>query len=574
MNAFDEAIERIDEIHAPNELKPTMIKAFQYFSKYFEQHKDIKLDFNELFEKELYRQPKNPDQFNLKIELVEKIDEINGVKPAGCYIESSNTITMLNKEQFNERDIHSFMHEFIHFLFLRSYKNNLTRWANEMMTEYTTKTIHGSFYHQYGSLINSLDFINEKIEPINADMYLNCEFKSIIDKYNLENLNEALDELREEKNVKTNLTSVVKHFISIKSNEMIEENTDFEEYLNKIINLTFVNFNIDIEQIKNSLSTSIVSYMKQKYHISLSQNIKEIEDNLMPYYVQKQMEDKIGCKILEFDAIKFNSIQKHIYYGEDGGIYTLFKRRIIKLDKNNTILFTFDDKNAGYKLKDDSASSIIINDKRGEKDEMLVIKYNEETKRYEIPENCKQKHFECKNDLLMKNFKTQLELIDYKNKCRNFDSRQMRRINSFDSSIERRLKEIILISKLLNTEIYCTPPTRWLSKKDPENPLVVHSPIYNLENISEEKLKKVILLDVDSIHSLMERLTLGTQINFIIKDENGEFIPLANVIKDNDKGEFSLHTNYNAFINKIPNKYKNEIYKKNIPNSNLFKEMV
>ena len=37
MNAFDEAIDRIDDINAPEKIKPTMIKTFEYFSKYFEE---------------------------------------------------------------------------------------------------------------------------------------------------------------------------------------------------------------------------------------------------------------------------------------------------------------------------------------------------------------------------------------------------------------------------------------------------------------------------------------------------------------------------------------------------------
>ena len=54
MRAFDEAIERIEEINIPNELIPVFVKTMQRMSSYFDSIGDLRLDFDKLFHNRLY----------------------------------------------------------------------------------------------------------------------------------------------------------------------------------------------------------------------------------------------------------------------------------------------------------------------------------------------------------------------------------------------------------------------------------------------------------------------------------------------------------------------------------------
>lgn len=306
MNAFDEAIERIDEIDAPQEIKPTMIKAFEFFSKYFDEHKEIKIDFYQLFEKDLYYNPQITKTDNLKVNLVDSFEETHGTNTRGTYNPYYNILSLLNKEIYVEFDVHAFIHEFIHFMIHRTYGSKLPTWADEMMTECSAKAIHGAYYENYKSLVSSADFINQKVELLSIEQFFNGEFQKKIDQYKLDSLDNVLDELRQEKNVESNRTALVCHFINLKSKDLLKENKTFDEYVNEIINFSFSNFSLEKKQIIDEITNCVLNYMKDKFDISFNQNIQDIQEYVNSYYVQKNIEYNAGCKILVFDKIIFN----------------------------------------------------------------------------------------------------------------------------------------------------------------------------------------------------------------------------------------------------------------------------
>jgi len=574
MNAFDEAIDRIDDINAPEKIKPTMIKTFEYFSKYFEEHKDININFYKLFEESLYSNSRIKGPRNLKVELVDNFETSNGIDPAGTYSPRTNTLKLFDEEQYNESDVSTFMHEFVHFIMHSSYVQDIPDWADEMMTEYSTRKIGNFLYGGYWSLVKFADFINDNIEPINIDQFFNGEFKNFIKKYNLEIFNEELDEIRQEKNSKSNLTTLACYFINLKSKEIFKENLNFEEYLNEIGKMANLDICFDGIKIENEINNIVLDYLKYKYRVNLKNKKQEIQGYVKAYYIQKRFELKSGCKIAGFDEINFNGIISYIVYAENGEKFVLFNSNGYDgcMEKfNGTLSFNKNDIGWGCSTYYDINNAVAICDCREGKDEKIVLKFNETTKRFDIPENCDCKHFICTDNAILKKLKNKLELINYQNKCKSFDSKQMRRIESFDLSMERRLKEINQIAKLLGAEIYCTPPSKWTSGENPETSMIVHSPMYYLKNIEEKDLKKVSFLDIDSIQTLLETIEWGSQVNFVIKDEKGKLLPLANVIKNYKEGEFSLHTNYNAFMDKLPNAQKENIYKKYVPKEELFK---
>ena len=53
------------------------------------------------------------------------------------------------------------------------------------------------------------------------------------------------------------------------------------------------------------------------------------------------------------------------------------------------------------------------------------------------------------------------------------------------------------------------------------------------------------------------------------KDESGKVIPVANICKDEQDNEFSLHINYDQFIKKLPQEYQEIIYLSYIPKKDL-----
>lgn len=65
MNAFYQAIERIDEIKVDDALRASLVDVFEKWAKYIDDHPNVKIDFDKLFKNNLYN--------NLTIKLEDKV---------------------------------------------------------------------------------------------------------------------------------------------------------------------------------------------------------------------------------------------------------------------------------------------------------------------------------------------------------------------------------------------------------------------------------------------------------------------------------------------------------------------
>lgn len=166
--AFDQAIERIDEIVVSEPgYKQALMKLFPIMGDFF-SGLDVDIDFVKLFNSRLYR--------NLRLEFDPKIGK-KDCNYAGLYTPSLNLISLPHCPEQTPSFTNILCHEFIHFIKFSIAENypNYHQWIDEMMTDCITDYIlqdenFGGYYQlkqlkawleDYFEKIDYADFFND-----------------------------------------------------------------------------------------------------------------------------------------------------------------------------------------------------------------------------------------------------------------------------------------------------------------------------------------------------------------------------------------------------------------------------
>ncbi len=550
MKAFDEAVERLDEIKVPKELESLFIKAMQNISHYIDTLDGVELDFDKLFERALYGA--------LNIKLVDEFDRNIG----GHYVPLNNTITVKRCKNYKDFDVHVFTHEFIHFIIHQSYPN-LPTWADEMMTEYTASKISGARYGTYIGLLTFADLFEENFEKLDVAEFLNGNFNEFIKKYQLDQIVEPLNRCAETSTGNSqDLQKAIEHLVNIKAQILMQNKVDFENYMQSLIKMYSKRTLLDKQSAIDSLSRQALNFAQQNLSGN-EQNATSIRHQVEALFVQFYMENKLNTKLNSMQKFSINGVQNYVAYGNDGAyIFINFNGNISEIDKlenGHQYEFSISNNSVSYQMCAEGSTNITLSI-NGD-----PILYNSNTKRFEIPYD-NSTEIDLQNNTIMEQLKCEIADMAYEAKCKPL-LRAQNRIKSSDENIKGRINQLNAFAKALNAQLYCTAPTKYTTSG--EDKTLYYSPIYYLQQNSEKESTKINDINLEKVDSLADLMEFGDQVVIYGKDSSQSLIPMANIFKEAQDNEFSIHFNYGKFIKLLPKEYQQSIYQSLIPKQSL-----
>ncbi len=173
--AFLEAAKRGKEFGLPTEYEPVFIEAMKKFATYFEAHPDITMDVEKVFQERLYN--------NLKFKVDH--DYLKSISASGEYKIKENLIILDSlKEGNTSENLHTLVHEFVHFIYMNTYekqlitnekaRRNIPSSMNEAFTELTAAEIVGAQCHSYEALTSFVKILNETHPVGNSKTKVDC----------------------------------------------------------------------------------------------------------------------------------------------------------------------------------------------------------------------------------------------------------------------------------------------------------------------------------------------------------------------------------------------------------------
>lgn len=420
MNAFDEAIERIDEIDAPKEFQPTIKKAFKLFSNYFDKHPEVEIDFNRMFEEKVYKN----DAQHLKIRLFDKKSEKTNGSFSKDYV-----MSIAKKEKYDDYDVHTFVHEFLHLIHY-SECQSVFAWANEMMTEFCTMEITGKNYGDYAGLQICANFINKKIHTLSVADYLNNDFEKFLHDYNMIKILPELNKVMKKNYVKDSFTKLAEHFIELRTKIMLDETTKVGKFSQKLCgkNLTLskfvkdlvgfsvLNAQYDKYVIIDKINKSVVDYCKKIYeaNFNIYELKKVINEYVEPYYIKTYAENIFNKKVLVMDKFNFGQSTNFLIKFEDSK-YLFTDASTAKIDNfwhipGKTVHFKKTRNGYNYEKTNDPERNIIFED--SEKVNALTqlkLKIKDVGNKVAFPKNYDHKSFNFEKIDFLQELENQVE---------------------------------------------------------------------------------------------------------------------------------------------------------------------
>ncbi len=281
MNAFYEAIERIDEIKVDDTLRAPLVDVFEKWAKYIDEHPNVKIDFDKLFKNNLYN--------NLTIRLENKVF-VDGSEVGGVYYEGKNEIRVSNLPNMIP---HILMHEFTHFVYHNTYKN-LPVWADEMLTEAFTIDRYNFNIGSYVKLINLFKILDKNLEKIDFEQFLNGEFDAYIKHNNLDDINSQLLSLID-KTTQDQYNDIMTTIVLEKCSNLLSQGLTFKDYITNMLETDLQGLSFDGKLYVDRLTYSAIQYVNKVQYVGTDfmQVRSYIERMCIINRLQKEFDEKI-----------------------------------------------------------------------------------------------------------------------------------------------------------------------------------------------------------------------------------------------------------------------------------------
>ena len=543
MDAFDNALERIDEINIDKKLIPAFNESLKLMSNYFDKLDELTTDYNQLFEEFLYN--------NLKITAVDKLDNAEGM-----FYPNENKIEIVYRENNTNFMVHVLVHEFIHFMIHNQY-SSLPSWADEMMTEFTAMQIQNNDYGSYAALVDIAKYIDRNIQNISVEQFLNGHFSDVINEQGLDFFTLSLNRCEKKSyGVSQDIQNVIYHLITHKLINEVKENKDksYREYFNEYINLI-----ADHYRIITSEAVAIFVYLTNCYLQLRSYGFNEykyrkiIQDNIDPLLVQKYLEKKTNFQFDFIQKFYVDNTVHYIGYNKDNicvFIHANHSPNLIQvLDIGESYNFHFSATSVGFGADcNRDKFHITINDK-------LFI-YNDSTKKFDI-DNCIE--YDCSNNKLFDKVASVITDSVYRTKCDLSLMAQTTVVDSFDTSIERKLMQLNSFAGALGAEVYGTCPNTYIIGRYQEDAFIVN-PVIALNKETVMNSEMIDIVNTESIKKIADNMNGGEQVILFAKTSENATVPLANIIKNIDNDDYKIAFHYDKFVDKLPKKYQDMIY--------------
>ena len=541
MNAFDNIIERIDEINVDKELLPAFKQAMTKMSTYFDNLNELTTNYNDFFEKFLYN--------NLKIVAVEKtqVDSASGV-----FIPNENKIEILKEYLGTEFCSHILVHEFIHFIIHNQYPS-LPAWADEMMTEFTTIQVTQKEYSTYFSLISIAHFMDSNFEKINIEQFLNGKFNEVIEKYNF---NEILPYLEQCTKLsfanQIDMQPIFNYLIDMKLNSIINEGSSLNDYIVKFVDMSLQNIQNDNVESTIRLTQVLEKFVQSKCLINnYNEHFYEIKDLINIIYIQKLCELKTNSKINAIKKFKVDDTENYILF-TDNKIYGYMNcnhkfSEFVEFTDNNSYNFSFSLGGSKFGMEPSDKPYIRVNDEK--------FYFSYKNKQFIIPNAV---NYDTLNDKCISLLKNKLTEIIYEDKCHKFNFKNAQRLNLNDASLESELEDINNYIKQTNTQLFCTKPDLFTTSANEDKKLIYIDPVYIVSSKASEESAEIGDFTKDLVENMIDSMALYEQVNIFIKKDDKPLC-IANLIKTDDNNS-KIAINYSNLIKILPKEDKDRIY--------------
>ena len=555
MNAFYEAIERIDEIKVDEILREPLLEVLNIWAKYVDEHPNLKLDFNQLFRNYLYN--------NLTIKLNEKVF-IDDTEVAGAYYSVANEIQVSNIEKMHT---HTLMHEFTHFVYHNSHKN-LPTWADEMLTESFTINQMGKSFGSYAKLINLCKLLDKNLQKIDFEQFLNGEFDSYITENNLDDIAPQLQSLLK-KTTKDQYNDIMTSIVLGKASNLLSQSLPFKDYITEMANTDLSGLNFDGKLFVDRLTIGATQYVNRTQYVPT--DFMKIRPFIEKIYIINSLQKEYNGKIDSIQIGKINGTPMLLCAGE--------KRVVCWYDYPSKVLVDFGKGRFGkIEIRENGFGVTESKSLDGETAiEILGQKFvlNEKENIFEC-ENSEIK-FEKVDGTIQENIQALADVFNlaiYKKDKQDFVSKAGNgRVCAFNDNKEFDLKmrDLRRLSIALGAPVYACKQSLYTTGGD--NGCIVGMPLYckHDENTVVTKINKI---SKENISLILEQqdVQFGEQFDIVAK-VGDDYVTIANVIKGCEQDDFSLSVNYSAALKQLVPEHADAVLSEFVPieKSNLIK---
>ncbi len=559
MNAFYEAIERIDEIKVDDALREPLVEVFEKWATYIDEHPNVKIDFDKLFKNGLYN--------NLTIKLEDKVF-IDGSEVAGMYYGGKNEIQV---SRLPDMISHILMHEFTHFVYHNTYKS-LPVWADEMLTEAFTIDRYNTSVGSYVKLINLHKALDKNLEKIDFEQFLNGEFDAYIKQNKLDDINSQLLGLLG-KTTKEDYNDIMTTIVLGRCSNLLKQDLTFKDFITKMIETDLQGFNFEGKLYIDRLTYSAMEYVNKARYSGA--DFMQVRSYVEKISIIDKLEKEFNGKVEGIQTVQIDGIPFILGIGEDSAIiwanYPSSHR--VRIDKGH---FTqiYEEKNC---------FSLCNNLSR---DGKTIIEINEQ--KFVLDE--KQKIFKCEKGTLdtletisgsmQDNIQKLADVFNsaiYKEDKQKFVAKaehERATASSGGREFDTKMRDLTRLTTALGAPVYaCKQSLHTVGGKD--DGAVVVTPFYGKhdEATVSTKINKITKENIKSILK-EQNMQFGEQFDIVAK-VGDEYVTIANVCKGCAKNneDFGISVNYRAALKQLAPKHADAVLSEFVPieKSNLIK---
>jgi len=559
MNAFYQAIERIDEIKVDDALRAPLIGVFEKWAKYIDEHPNIKIDFDKLFKNYLYN--------NL---VIEKVDEIiiDEQDVAGVYRTGKNEIQVSNITNMLE---HTLMHEFTHFVYHNTYKD-LPTWADEMMTESFTIDMMGVNMGSYVKLTNFFNLLDKNVEKIDFEQFLNGNFADYMKENNLNDINSQLASLLET-TTQDQYDDIMTTLVLKRASNLLSKDLTFQDYITKMMETDLRGLVFSGKLYVDRLTYSAIQYVnKVRYTSTDFMQVRSIIENMCIIdRVEKELNDKLeSLQTGELNGVPFLlgvSGKQAIFW------YDFPSYQNMSIEKGRFAKIEF--KGNGF-----SACNSPAPDGRTAFEVMgHKFVWDEKTREFRCEGGSKielKPHagtMQANIQALANLFNLAIYNADKQNFVTKPDTARARAFNN-DKNFDEKMHDLTRLATALRAPLYACKQSLYTSGNE-DTGMIILSPLYGKHDESTV-LTKMDGVSKENILSVLkgQNVQFGEQFDIVAKI-NDKYVTIANVCKGNERdgANFGVSVNYNVALKQLAPVYADAILSEFVPieKSNLIK---
>lgn len=559
MNAFNQAIERIDEIKVDDALRASLVDVFEKWAKYIDEHPNVKIDFDKLFKNNLYN--------NLTIKLEDKVI-VDGSEVGGAYYCGKNEIRVSNLPNMLS---HILMHEFTHFVYHNTYKN-LPLWADEMLTEAFTIDRYNINYGSYIKLIYLFEVLDKNLEKIDFEQFLNGEFDAYIKQNNLDDINSQLLSLID-KTTQDQYNDIMTTIVLGKCSNLLSQGLTFKDYLENMLETDLRGLNFDGKLYVDRLAYSAIQYVNKVQYVGT--DFMQVRSYIEKMCIINRLQKEFDEKIENIQTGKIKGVPFILGVGEKQVIfwYDFPSFRNTSITKGQYAKIEVCD-NSFSSCQSASIDGKTIIEVMGQK---FVL--NEKEKLFTCEQNSAVE-LEKISGTMQENIQELADVFNlaiYKDDKQKFVTKseyERERVFSGNKEFDSKMHDLTRLTTAIGAPIYACKQSLYKVGKD-ENWAIFTAPFYSKhdETTLSTKIGKITKENIITVLK-EQNVQFGEQFDIVAK-VGDKYVTIANVCKGHAQNneDFGISVNYRVALNQLAPEHADAVLSEFVPieKSNLIK---